>query len=115
MVLVAGMVIVLGDEVFRLLDAPLAVVSLVEHARTNRKRGHADARQAEVVGAVIVSGIGIGIGNDRQSERLGRALDRGIEGGALGAGNADFLRNSQGRYVVKIQVERNLLGGQRRI
>src|SRR5450755_207673 len=68
-----------------------------------------------MVGAAIVSGIGIGVGSDRQSKRLRRALDCGIERGALGSRDADFFRNTQRRNVVKIQAERKLLGWDRRM
>ena len=105
------MVVVLGDIVAHLLQAPLLVVSLVEDTRAHGKRGHANTRETEVVGAIVVSGAGVGIGHDGQPECLGRALDRGIEGGALGAGNSDFLRNPSGGTSSKFRSSESSFAG----
>ena len=105
MELVAGLVVVRGVVFALLLDAPLRVMSLELHALVDGEGGDADAGKAEVVGAVVVAGGRVGVGLDGEVELAGGGLDDGIEGGALGAGDLDLLRDAVGRKAVEIQAE----------
>src|ERR1019366_9353808 len=84
-VLVAGLVIVLGNIVAGLLLAPLRVMTLVLIAFVNGERRHAGARETEMIGAIIVPCAGLRVRHNRQAKLFGGSLDRGIKSSALGA------------------------------
>ena len=85
MILIAGLVIVLLGVFIGLLHSPGRIVPLVLDAFIDRKRGNAHAGQAEMIGAIIVSRLGMRIGTNRQAKFLGQRLHRGIKSGALAA------------------------------
>src|ERR1017187_6788440 len=114
-VLVAGLVIVLGDVVAGLLLAPLRLMTLVLVTFAKRERRYSRARKAEVIGPIIMSCAGLRIRHNRQAKLFGGTFDRGIERGALGARYVDLLRHSERGQVVIVQVERNLLRRNRRM
>ncbi len=105
MILVTRLVVVLCREVLCLFHPPSRIVALVFHALVHRERRYPDARQAEMVRAVIVTRFGSRIGADRQPEVLGSSLHDGKEVGALRAGHFRFLRRSQRRDIVEVQIE----------
>src|SRR5260370_7118796 len=77
--LVAGLMIVVLGVVVGLLQAPLAGVSLVFHAFVNGERRNTYPCQAEMIGAVVVPGLGMRVGNHGQSASLFRLLPTGIK------------------------------------
>ena len=85
MILIAGLVIVLLGVFVRLLHSPRRIVAFVLHAFIDRKRGNAHTGQAEVIGAIVVSRLGMRIGTNRQTKFLGQRLHRGIKSCALAA------------------------------
>ena len=61
-----------------------------------------------MVGAVVVAGLGVGVGDDGEVEALGGGLDGGEEAGALGSVDVDLQRVAEGLDVVVVDVERDL-------
>src|SRR5271157_4790267 len=54
-IFVAWLVVPLGNEFLRLIETPLAIMALVLDALVDGERRHTGAREAEVVGAVVMS------------------------------------------------------------
>ena len=90
-------------------------MALILGAFVDGERRHAGAREAEVVGAVVMSRAGLRVGHDLEAEVLGGAFDRGIERGALSARNVHFFGHAQRRNVIVVQVEGDFLGRNRRM
>src|SRR5208283_1882744 len=108
-IFVARLVVALRDEFLGLVQTPLGSVALVLDALVDGERRHSGAREAEVVGAVIMSRAGLRIGHDLEAEVLRGAFDCGIKRGALSACDVDFFRHAERRNVVVVQIERDAL------
>ena len=78
MVFVTGLVIVLFRVFICLLQTPRRIVPLVLDALIDRKRRNSDTGQAEMVGAVVVSRLGMRIGANRQTKFLRQRLRQAI-------------------------------------
>jgi len=91
MVLVAWLMVVMGSVIFVLRQAPGLVVAFELYSFVNRKGRNSYAREAEVIGAVIVSGFGMGVRTDFETEILRRRLYGGIKRCSLGPGNLHFF------------------------
>src|SRR5882672_356125 len=91
MVFITGLVVVVFGVVGVLGEAPSLVVVLEFHPFVDRERRDTDACEAEVVGAVEVSGFGAGVGTDRESELGCQRLNDRIETGPLSAGYFNFF------------------------
>ena len=115
MIFIARLMIVLGGVLFGLLHAPRIIVPFIFHALIDRERGNPDARQAEVIGAIIVSGLGMGIRTNGQPKFLRHGLHHGIKRSPLRSGNFHFLRRAERRHVVIVEVEADLAGRNRRM
>src|SRR5947209_18180203 len=83
MVFITGLVIMLLDVISFLLKAPSFGVPLVLHSFINRKRWDAHSRQAEMIGAVELPGLGARIRTYRQPELFRSRLHRWIKRGPL--------------------------------
>ena len=94
-----------------LFVSPRGIVALVEFAGLDRERGDADARQAEVVRAIVAACRGARIGDDGEIEPLRCRLDGREEAGALRSVDVDLLRNADGKDHVVVDVEGDLAGG----
>ncbi len=86
-----------------LLRAPLAVVPAKLVAFIDGERGNSHAGEAEVIGAIEVTGFRTRIGHNGQAELLGRALHRGIVRCALSPGDVHLFRNAERRNVVIVK------------
>src|SRR5664279_6358459 len=62
MILVARLVVVMGGVIGVLFKAPGFIVPFELHPLIDRKRRNAHAREAEMIGAVIMSGVGARVG-----------------------------------------------------
>src|SRR5690349_19400962 len=67
-IFIRGLVVALRDIILRLLCAPLAVVAAILVSLADRERRYANARQAELVGPIVVAGFGARIRHDAQTE-----------------------------------------------
>ena len=115
-VVVGEVVVTVGDVVVLFGEAPGGVVAFVERACADGEGGHSGAGHGEVVGAVVVAGFGVGVGDDGEVEAVGGGLDGGIEAGALGAGDGGFEGlTAEGLDVVVVEVEGDLAGGDGRM
>ena len=83
--------VVVFVEGFLLGDAPGVIVAFVKGAGIDGESGDADAGEGEMVGAVIAAGFRARVGDDSEVELLRDGLDCGVEGGALGPVDVDFL------------------------
>src|SRR6202790_361437 len=52
-ILVAGLMIIMIDVIFRLRLAPRGIVAFVFQSFANRKRGHTNTRETKMIGAVV--------------------------------------------------------------
>src|ERR1700719_5360359 len=84
-IFVARLMIIMIDVIFRLRLAPRGVVAFVFQSFANGKRRHADARETEMIGAVVMPGFWTRVGANRQTELLRGSFDHGIKRGALRA------------------------------
>src|SRR4029077_16560944 len=75
MVFVAGLMVVVLGVIGVLRQTPGFVVVLELHPLVDREGGDAYARQAEVVGAIEVSGFGASVGTDGEAELGGERLN----------------------------------------
>lgn len=69
-VFVAWLMVVVLNEVFILSQSPSLVVAFELDSLVDGKGGYTNARQAEVIGAVIVSGLGMRIRANLEAEIL---------------------------------------------
>src|SRR5713226_1361977 len=76
-IFIARLVIMMIDVIFRLGLAPRGVVALILKSLDEGKGGHTDARQAEMIGAVVMSRFRMGVRSNRQSELLRDGFDHG--------------------------------------
>src|SRR6266851_9629800 len=107
-ILIAWLVVVMGGVVGVLIETPGFIVTLELHPLIDGKRWDADAREAEVIGAVVMSGFGARVRTNLKAEILSSRLHRGIKRGALGSGNLDFFGRAERPHVVIVEIERNL-------
>src|SRR5271165_602478 len=110
MKLIAGLVVMVRDIVFRLSLAPRQIVSFELHSFADRKRWDAHARQAEVVRAVIVSCLGMRIGLDGQPVILGDFFDCRVKGSPFRAAHLYLLWYTDWPQRVIVQIEDGLCG-----
>src|SRR5271163_2640718 len=111
MVFVTGLMVAMGGEVGVLGNAPGFIVTLELHAFVDGEGRNADARETEVVGAVVMSCFGTGVGTKLKAKVLRGSLNCGIERGALGARDLDFLGGAERHDVIEVKVEGNFAGG----
>src|SRR6266849_139205 len=114
-VLVARLVITVLGKIFCLLLAPLRGVSRVLDAFIDRKRRHAHARQAEMIGTVVMAGLRARIGPDRKAKVPRRRLHHRIKRRPLRAADFHFFRRPNWRHIVKIQIHHDLSRRHRRM
>src|SRR5208282_942662 len=105
-ILIARLVVMMSGVVGILCQAPGLVVTLELHSFVDGKRRNANAREAEMIGAVVMSGFGARVGTIPEAEILRRCQHRGIKRGSLGSGNLDFFGRAKRHDVVVIEVER---------
>src|ERR1700691_5191957 len=84
MVFVARLMVVMRGVVGILRQSPDFIVAFELYSLIDGKRWNANARQAEVIGAVVMSGFGVRVGTNFEAEILRNRLHRGIKSCALG-------------------------------
>ena len=107
MIFVARLVVVMGGVVRILRQSPGFIVAFELHPFIDGKRWNADAREAEVIGAVIMSGFGTRVGTNLEAEILRGRLYRGIKR-VRSAPETSLLRASRAAARLVIEIERNL-------
>src|SRR5712691_10269530 len=115
MILIAGLMIAMIDVIFRLGLAPRGVVAGVLQSFADGKGGHADAREAEMVRAVIVSRLWMRIRANRQAKCLCQRFYHRIKRGALRPADIHLLWIANRSQRIIIQVHGNFRGGDRRM
>src|ERR1700721_1937354 len=115
MIFITRLMIALRGVLFGLLQAPGGLVSLIFCALVHRESRNAHACQTEVVGAVVVSGLGARIRTNLQAKRSCHGLDRRIKGGALRSRNLHLLGRAERRSVIIVEVKTDFFSRNRRM
>ena len=110
MIFITGLVIMLLVVFPILIKSPSLIVALVLDAFINRKGRNADARQTEVIRAIEMARLRMGVWTNRQAEVLGRGLNRAIKTSALGTRNLDLFGRPERRKIIEVQIERDVSG-----
>src|SRR5450755_4450357 len=100
------------DVVSRLRAAPGLIMAFEFQTFADGKRRDAHAREAEMIGAVVMSRFGLGVGANGQTEFFSGLLYRGVERGALRAGDFYFLGIANGGDRVVVQIESDFCRGE---
>src|SRR6266704_3932867 len=94
-VLVTRLMITVLGEILGLLLAPFRRMARVLDPFIDRKRGHAHARQAEMVRTVVMPGLRAGIGTNCQMKVPRRCLHHGIKRRSFRAADFHLFRRPQ--------------------
>src|SRR5262249_37659393 len=114
-IFVTWLVVTICRVVVSLLFSPGKIVAFVLHALANRKGWNSNSRQAEVIGAIVISGRGACIRADREAKNFRERLHGWIKARSLGSRNFHFLGSAEWRKIVIIEIEANIPRGDGRM
>src|SRR5208337_2088180 len=101
---IGRLVVMVVHIILGLRFAPSEVVSFEFPSLSDRKRRNAHARQAEMIGAVVMPRLGMRVRTNRQSKFPSDFLDGRIKRRALGTADFDLFGNPKGRKRVVVQI-----------
>src|SRR5580698_5853592 len=104
MIFVARLVVVVSGVIGVLSETPGFIVALELYAFVDGKGRNANARKAEVIGAVIMSGFRVCVGTNLETEILRCRLHSRVECGSLSARDFNFFGCAERPDIVEIKI-----------